>query len=111
MDLRITEAVGVILRPFVDEPGKQRYGYELMQLTGFQSGKLYPILSKLVAAGVLTREKEGADPSLEGRPVRRLYRIEPGCVAAIRTELTAMSARLRPAPAASIEVCTKGGRA
>ena len=46
-DVRVTVAVARVLREFVADASEPRYGYELMQLTGFPSGKLYPILARL----------------------------------------------------------------
>ena len=50
-DFRITVAVARVLREFLVDVAKPRYGYDLMQSTGFPSGKLYPILARLQHAG------------------------------------------------------------
>lgn len=67
-----------------------------MRLTGFPSGKLYPILAKLQAAGWLDKEQEDIDPAVAGRPARRLYRINPEGTRSAREELVALSTELRP---------------
>lgn len=104
-DVRITEAVAAVLRVFLDDAAEPRYGYELMRLTGFPSGKLYPLLARLLAAGWLVKQVEQIDPALEGRPARRLYRLTPDGASTARARLAgaarmpypARSARLRPA--------------
>ncbi len=39
-------AAGQVLREFLADPFQTRYGYDLMQATGYPSGKLYPALAK-----------------------------------------------------------------
>jgi PadR family transcriptional regulator PadR len=97
-DVRMTVAVATVLRAFLAEPAEPAYGYNLMQVTGYPSGKLYPILARLSRAGWLIREREDIDPAAEGRPVRYLYRIDPRCVAEVRQELVGLAQQLRPAP-------------
>lgn len=91
-----------VLRVFLDDPREPRYGYELMRLTRFPSGKMYPILARLEAAGWLDRSWESIDPAVEGRPARRWYRLSEEGAAAARLELAArhrpsVPSRLRPA--------------
>jgi len=94
----MTLAVARVLREFLADPAQPRYGYELMGLTTFPSGKLYPVLARLVDAGWLTREREEVDACAAGRPARYLYRLsEQGAVAA-RRELTGLSEQLAPPP-------------
>jgi PadR family transcriptional regulator, regulatory protein PadR len=64
-----------VLKACLDHRGKSLYGYELMQLTGLASGTLYPILMRFEEAGWLASSWEQSDPTQEGRPRRRLYRI------------------------------------
>jgi PadR family transcriptional regulator, regulatory protein PadR len=94
-DLRMTVAVATVLRIFLDEVSQPRYGYELMRLTGFASGKLYPLLARLQAAGWVVKEREEIDPAEAGRPVRRLYRLTPDGARAARIELAALNEQLR----------------
>jgi PadR family transcriptional regulator PadR len=94
--VRMTMAVARVLREFLSDPAQARYGYELMSHTRFPSGKLYPVLARLVDAGWLVREREEIDASQAGRPVRYLYRLtEQGAVAAER-ELSGLSEQLAP---------------
>src|SRR5262249_52308029 len=63
-EVRVTVAVACVLRVFLDDVGAPRYGYELMRLTGYPSGKLYPILARLEAAGWLDAQFEDIDPKV-----------------------------------------------
>jgi PadR family transcriptional regulator, regulatory protein PadR len=88
--------VAKVLRTFLEDPAKPRYGYELMRLTGFPSGKLYPILARMQAAGWLVKEVEDIDPAAAGRPVRRLYRLTSSGTETARIELAELSDQLTP---------------
>jgi PadR family transcriptional regulator PadR len=77
-EVRMTIAVATV-RACLDDTSQPRYGYELMQLTGLPSGKLYRILARLQQAGWLTRTREDAelvralcelDPTRAGQPPR-----------------------------------------
>jgi PadR family transcriptional regulator PadR len=95
-DVRMTVAVAQLLREFLSDPAEPRYGYELMQLTGFASGKLYPLLARLHRAGLLVREWEDLDPHEAGRPARCTYRLNPDATVSLHRELAALSDQLRP---------------
>jgi len=92
----MTIAVAKVLRVFLEEPTEPRYGYELMRLTGFPSGKLYPILARMQAAGWLVKEVEDIDPAVAGRPARRLYRLTTSGTERARVELAELSGQLAP---------------
>jgi len=83
----------------LDDPQVRRYGLEIMRATGLASGTLYPILTRLQETGWVRADWEDIDSSVEGRPARRYYSLTPEGVAAARTELAALYARLRPSPA------------
>jgi len=104
----MTLTVARILREFLTNPSQPRYGYELMQATGFPSGKLYPPLAMLVKAGWLIREQEEIDPSREGRPARRLYLLSAGGAEAARYELAALSQQITPPPERPSRLRTEG---
>jgi PadR family transcriptional regulator, regulatory protein PadR len=93
--MRVTLAVAVVLRAFLDAPAESRYGYELMRLTGFGSGKLYPILDRLETAGWLSRQRESVDPAAAGRPQRVHYRLTPDGLRSARIEVATLAERLR----------------
>lgn len=96
--VRITLAVATVLRVFLDDLHAPTYGYDLMRQTGYPSGKLYPILARLVAAGWLIKQREDIDPTTAGRPVRWWYRLSEEGVAAARHELAVLHQQLSPAP-------------
>src|SRR5690349_12515083 len=82
-----------------------------MRATGHPSGALYPMLTRLLAAGWLEAHWEDVDPVAEGRPARRYYRLTPDGLALARTELAELSARLAPdrtrlGPAAGVAPAT-----
>jgi DNA-binding PadR family transcriptional regulator len=54
-------------------PQSWQYGYELSQLTGLQSGTLYPILMRLCDRGLL--ESTWQPSPQPGRPPRHMYRL------------------------------------
>lgn len=94
--VRVTVAVGRVLREFLTDTSRARYGYDLMQSTGYPSGKLYPILAKLVKAGWLTRDREDVDEGHVGRPTRYLYRLTEHGAAASAYELAEIAQQLSP---------------
>jgi PadR family transcriptional regulator PadR len=106
-ELRVTLAVAQLLAEFLADASQPRYGYELMQATGFPSGKLYPIMGRLTRAGWLAREQEDIDPAQEGRPARYLYRLTEHGTRMAQQELAALRQKLaspaygsvRPRPA------------
>jgi PadR family transcriptional regulator PadR len=110
-EVRVTIAVAKVLRTSLDDIARPRYGYELMRLTGFPSGKLYPILARLQRAGWLVREQEEIDPAAAGRPARRLYRLSPDGVQAARRELAALAQQLRPSTGLPGRLHPQGGSA
>lgn len=64
-----------VLEVFLAEPSEQLAGADLMQRCSIASGTLYPILLRLEAAGWFESQWESIDPSVAGRPRRRLYRL------------------------------------
>jgi PadR family transcriptional regulator, regulatory protein PadR len=98
-DVRVTLAVARVLSELLESASRPRYGYDLMKATGYPSGKLYPILARLVAAGWLTREREDIDPVQAGRPPRYLYRLTQHGAQASQRELTSISDQIAaPSP-------------
>ncbi|MFD3779953.1 PadR family transcriptional regulator [Streptomyces sp. NPDC058612] len=97
MNIRMTANVARVLRVFVDEPGAQHHGAELLKRLRISSGTLYPVLARLTTAGLLTVETEEASPSELGRPARRLYTIDPDSLGAARIALAEFSSQVTPA--------------
>ena len=64
-----------VLECFLENPTAPRSGAEVHQRCGIASGTLYPILLRLEAAGWFVSQWESLDPSIAGRPRRRLYRL------------------------------------
>ena len=109
-EFRITVAVALVLREFLVDPTKPRYGYDLMQSTGFSSGQLYPILSRLRHAGWLVRRAEDIDPVDEGRPARYMYWLSEHGIEAARLELAALQVQ-RALPGRPLRTLAEGGTA
>jgi PadR family transcriptional regulator PadR len=95
-DLELTPRMAGVLKVFLEDPQRPRYGFELMRLTGQPSGTLYPILAKLEHAGWLAGGREDIDPHAEGRPPRRFYRITGAAARAAHKQLAVLSERYRP---------------
>jgi PadR family transcriptional regulator PadR len=110
-EVQITVAVARVLREFLSEPSADRYGYDLMRAISFPSGKLYPILIKLVRIGWLIREREETDQGEVSRPPRFYYRLSPKGVEVARYELALLNEQLAPATNGPGFLRPQGGRA
>jgi DNA-binding PadR family transcriptional regulator len=86
----MTASVLKVVAALLTAAGDERYGLELMRATGLPSGTLYPILVRLERAGWVESRWEDADPTAEGRPARRYYRLTADGAAEARREVTAM---------------------
>ena len=64
-----------VLEAFLESPADQLSGADVHQRSGIASGTLYPILLRLETAGWFVSKWEAVDPSVVGRPRRRLYRL------------------------------------
>jgi PadR family transcriptional regulator PadR len=93
-EIRVTAAVAMVLAAFLEDPGADRYGLDLMRATGQPSGTLYPILLRLQRAGWVVAEWEDVDPAEAGRPARRYYRLSADGVVSARTAVAELSRRL-----------------
>jgi PadR family transcriptional regulator, regulatory protein PadR len=95
---RITEQVVWVLALMLESPDASWYGLELARKTGIKTGTIYPLLARLEQAQWLTSDFEVADPAVEKRPRRRLYRLTGAGEASARQrmlEFEASSAPLR----------------
>jgi DNA-binding PadR family transcriptional regulator len=95
-----------VLSTLLSDPEAEFYGLELSKRSGLKPGVIYPMLDRLLKAGWLERRWEDIDPSVEGRPKRRLYRLSGVGAHAARQELDGHLAALphlqpaqRPGPA------------
>lgn len=91
-----------ILRAMLDAADNEHYGLALMRTTGLKSGSLYPALNRLEKTGLVARRWEDIDPSVEGRPRRRLYRLTPDGVIQARQVLNQTAAQLGFTPTVSL---------
>jgi DNA-binding MarR family transcriptional regulator len=71
----MTLTTQLVLRAILADPGAEHYGLEVCRATGLASGTVHPILGRLEGHGWLTSAREEVDPSLVGRPQRRLYKL------------------------------------
>jgi DNA-binding PadR family transcriptional regulator len=71
----LSKSSAKVLRAFVDDPGKQQYGFGLMRSARVKSGSLYPILERFERLHWIEGYDEVIDEHAEGRPTRRLYRL------------------------------------
>ncbi|MET7418752.1 PadR family transcriptional regulator [Dactylosporangium sp. NPDC005555] len=94
--MRMTAAVAKVLSAFLTDPAVDRYGLDLMRVTGHPSGTLYPILLRLQRAGWVDARWEDVDPVAAGRPARRYYRLTPDGVVAARTAVAELYEQLTP---------------
>lgn len=74
-DVRMSLQTLKVLEAFLENPTEAQSGAEVHQRCGIASGTLYPILLRLEAAGWFVSRWESIDPSIAGRPRRRLYRL------------------------------------
>jgi len=74
---------------------------ELCKRAGLKPGTIYPILDRLLKAEWLERRWEDIDPTVEGRPRRRLYRLTGLGAPAARQALDGHLASLQPGSADS----------
>ncbi|MFI1988454.1 PadR family transcriptional regulator [Actinoplanes sp. NPDC020271] len=82
--VRATPAVSRVLAVFLEDPAADRYGLDLMRVSGYPSGTLYPILARLERAGWIEARWERLDPAVAGRPARKYYRLTPDGAEAAR---------------------------
>jgi PadR family transcriptional regulator PadR len=72
---RMTQATEAVLGALLDDPAAPWYGLELAEHAGRPTGTIYPLLARLERMGWLESAWERGDPSVLGRPKRRLYRL------------------------------------
>lgn len=73
---RMTIPTQLVLRALLQDPGAELYGVEIGAAAGLPSGTVHPILARLEGIGWVTSQWEDIDPSVEGRPARRYYKID-----------------------------------
>jgi PadR family transcriptional regulator, regulatory protein PadR len=102
---RMTLPVQLVLRALLADPTQEMYGLQICSEAGLPSGTIHPILARLEGVGWLESRWEDTDPSEQGRPRRRYYKLtRSGALRAqhaldtARTPLSGIPA-LRPRPA------------
>ena len=91
-DVELTLKSARLVNAFLADPGRARYGLELMRATGMPSGSMYPLLARFESAGWLTKSREDIDPVAEGRPRRTLYTLAEEAVPVAQAKLAAIRA-------------------
>jgi PadR family transcriptional regulator, regulatory protein PadR len=92
-----------VLSAMLSDLQREWYGLELSKHSGLKPGTIYPILDRLMKVDWLERRWEDIDPTVEGRPRRRLYRLSSVGAPAARHALDEHLAALRPSePAQSL---------
>src|SRR5277367_6340427 len=74
-NVRLTQPTLKVLRFLLEQLHKGQSGAEISRATSVGSGTLYPMLARMEAAGWLSSEWETINPSKEGRPRRRFYKL------------------------------------
>jgi PadR family transcriptional regulator, regulatory protein PadR len=92
--MRMTEPARLVLLELLRDPGRHRYGLDILREVGLKSGTLYPVLARLEVAGLVDSEWEDVDPTVVGRPQRRMYWLTGDGVAAAEAERHRLSAVL-----------------
>jgi len=85
-----------VLAAFHQAPADPQYGLQLMKATGIKAGSLYPILQRFEDDGWIEAEWEDVDPSQQGRPRRRLYKMTGLGQQVAHAELRRAIGRLAP---------------
>jgi PadR family transcriptional regulator PadR len=84
--VRLTLATTLVLQAI--ERG-HRYGFDIVDVTQFPTGTIYPALRRLERAGLVRSEWESdRTAAAEGRPARRYYEITPRGVEALEASLS-----------------------
>lgn len=74
---RMTPQMLRLLEVLAGDPNIEWWGLALAKAADIQSPTIYRALARLETARWVTSSPEEIDPSLEGRPRRRLYRLTP----------------------------------
>ena len=91
----------LVLRALLSDADSELYGVEIGAAAGLPSGTVHPILARLEGIGWVTSRWEDIDPSVEGRPARRYYKVDAQGAEAARNAL-AMAYQSRRAAKASL---------
>ena len=92
---RMTMATRVVLGTLLSDVEAEWFGSQIGGIAGLPSGTVHPILARLEGVGWVESRWEDIDPSAEGRPARRYYRLTRSGAAQARQALAAVR---RPLP-------------
>jgi DNA-binding PadR family transcriptional regulator len=92
---RMTIPTQRVLEALLNEPMRELYGLAIGEAAGLRSGTVHPILARLEGYGWLVSRWEDVDPSAEGRPPRRYYKLTADGAQAARA---ALARAYRPSP-------------
>jgi PadR family transcriptional regulator, regulatory protein PadR len=87
-NIRLTHATLKVLSSIMAAGRAEMSGSQIAVETGLASGSLYPILLRLERCGFLKSRWEKINPSEEGRPRRRLYKMTTAGAALTRSSLS-----------------------
>lgn len=90
---RMTLPTQAVLRALLEKPADELYGLQICAMAELPSGTIHPILARLESAGWLESRWEQVDPSEQGRPRRRYYRLGPDGAERARTALALATAK------------------
>lgn len=93
---RLTTQTLRVLKPFLENPGEEIAGIEIVRSSRLASGTAYPIMLRLERHGFLTSRWEDGDPASLGRPRRRYYTLTQHGAVAARGALAELSFREPP---------------
>jgi PadR family transcriptional regulator, regulatory protein PadR len=92
-EVRMTQALQLVLQAMLLNPTHEMYGLQICDAAGLPSGTIHPILARLERVEWLESRWEDVDPSDEGRPRRRYYRLSPEGAEKAKAALRAASER------------------
>jgi PadR family transcriptional regulator, regulatory protein PadR len=92
--IRITIQMYVVLAALLNDPERERWGFELADATGQSPGTIYPILARLGAAGLVLDRHEDVTSGAD-RPPRRYWRLNPTQLDVVRAIVTKQGHRYR----------------
>lgn len=98
---RMTIPTQMVLSALLVHPDQEMYGIEICQAAVLPSGTVHPILARLEGIGWLESRWEDIDPTVEGRPQRRYYRLTgngraAASAALARSRQASLQGQLRP---------------
>ncbi len=88
-----------LLAALLSQRPEWRHGYDLSEQTGLASGTLYPMLMRLSDRGMLESKWEPSPH--QGRPPRKLYRLNAAGATFARAHAKPRTATLRAQPVRS----------